>query len=123
MGRLQGDLLGRSFQLARNIIELGDCFPSKPAGWVLSKQLIRSGTSVGANLREADHALTDAEFVHRCSIARNEASETSYWLELARETGLLGSETVEPIFNEAIELTRILASVVIKTQRHLSKAN
>jgi|GEM_PF-1572229 len=123
MGRIQGDLLSRSFRLTKSVIEVSELFPNKPAGWVVAKQLLilRSGTSVGANLREADHAISDAEFAHRCSIARKEASEAGYWLELSCKTNLLDTEASDPILNETIELTRILTSVVIKTQRHLSE--
>lgn len=116
MGRFYGDLPERAFNFAKLVIGLMDEFPNNVKGWVLAKQLIRSGTSVGANLQEADQAFSDADFVHKCSIASKEACESLYWLKLCRETGLLRSDGVVQAMREADELLRILVSVMKKTQ-------
>jgi len=119
MSRIRGDLLERTFSFARRILKLSSEFPNDPRGWVLAKQLIRSGTSIGANIREADNAMTDADFSYKCSVARKEAVETHYWLELCTATDLLSAESTEELVKEADEITRILSTIVQKTQVHI----
>jgi four helix bundle protein len=70
-------------------VDLIDELPNNVKGWVISRQLLRSGTSVGANVREADQALSRVDFIHRLSIAHKEAAETHYWLCLCRDKSLL----------------------------------
>lgn len=121
-GRFQGDLPERTFQFALMVLSLVDEIPDGTKGWVLGKQLARSGTSIGANIREADHALSDAEFVQRCSIARKEASETQYWLMLCKFAHLLHSTPAfEAALSEADELMRILSTVVKRSQSYAKK--
>ncbi len=116
MGRFYGDLPDRTFDFARAILGLVDQFPNTPKAWVIQKQIIRCGTSVGANIHEADHAFTEADFAHKCSVSRKEASETHYWLRLCRETGLLNGPAVDAALKEADELVRVLATVIKKVQ-------
>ena len=123
MGRIQGDLRERSFRFAVSIVKLADGFPDGTKGWTIGKQLVRSGTAIGANVFEADHAMTEAEFARKCSIARKEASESEYWLQLCRETGLATAQDTARLIDEAGELTRILAAIVRTTQRYLAERN
>jgi len=116
LGRIQGDLLDRSFRFAREILALVDFLPPGNKGWEIGRQLIRSGTSVGANLREADHAQTDAEFARCCSIARREASEALYWIELCVAARMIAVEKASTLMQECRELTGILVTIVRKTQ-------
>jgi len=74
----------------------------------ISKQLIRSGTSVGANIREAEHAQSRLDFLHKRSIALKEANETEYWLEILHETGYLTPEQFKSIFADCNELCKML---------------
>jgi four helix bundle protein len=111
-GRFHGDLPERTYRFAVSVVQLFEQIPSSPKAWVIARQLLRSGTSVGANVHEASQALTDAEFVQRCSVARKEAAETEYWLRLCVDAGLLTTELTEPVRKEAIELLRILSSIV-----------
>ena len=116
MGRLYGDLLERTFNFALAILNIADDLPQSTNGWVLGKQVVRSGTSVGANLREANYATTDLEFSHKCNIALKEASETEYWLLLCQHADLLGGEALEELVRETNELIRILNTIVKKTR-------
>ncbi len=118
MGRFQGDLLERTFQFAIQIVRIVDRLPNDAKGWVFAKQVLRSGTSLGTNVREADQAPSEADFAHKCSIARKEAAETQYWLELCRAVDLVGGVDVDQAIQEADELTRILASIVKTAQRN-----
>lgn len=119
MSRIRGDLAERTLDFGCGILDLGLMFPNDPRGWVLSKQIIRSGTSIGANVREADHALTDGDFAHKCSIARKEAAETHYWLDLSTASGVLSPTATEKLLAEADELVKILSTIVQKTQEYI----
>ncbi len=116
MGRFQGDLPERSFQFAKLIVSLIDQMPQNTKGWVLGKQVLRSGTSIGANVHEADHAFSASDFAHKCSLARKEASETWYWLRLCMACGVLSGALAETAAKESDELVRVLGSIVKKTQ-------
>ncbi len=122
MGRFQGDLPERTFEFAKGIVSIIDQLPHENKGWVLGKQLLRSGTSIGANVREADEALTDAEFTHKCSIARKEASETNYWLLLCQDCSLLSGPILNDLINESEEFVRILTTIVRKTQAYIKES-
>ncbi len=80
--------------------------------FVLSKQLLRSGTSIGANVREAEHAQSKADFIHKLSISLKEANETEYWLDLLFETKYISEEEFESIKYKIIELLKLLTSII-----------
>jgi four helix bundle protein len=121
MGRIRGDLAERTIQFAEGILAIVDGLPRGLKGWEIGKQLVRSGTGVGANIREADNALTDADFANKCSIARKEASETFYWLDLCRRARLLSGAGLTDLLGEADELARVLSSVVKRTQQYITR--
>ena len=116
MGRIQGDLLERTTCFAEQVVLSMDLLPNNVKGWEIGRQLLRSGTSIGANVREAHHALTDSDFAHKCSVARKEASETQYWLELCKRTKLMTGEKADVLWKEVDELVRILLTIVRGTQ-------
>ena len=89
--------------------------------YILSKQLLRSGTSIGANVEEAIAAQTKKEFIAKMSIASKEARETSYWLRLIRDSELVHEHEVEDLLNESIELIKILTSIVKTSQEKAKK--
>ncbi len=95
--------------------------PNEPRGWIVAKQLGRSASSIGANVWEADAAHTERDFCHKISIARKEASETKYWIELVTRAQLLPQETCRSLAHEAEQLTKILSTVLRKTQEHLER--
>ena len=117
-GRFQGDLPARTFEFASSILDLIDDIPPGTKGWELGRQLVRSGTSVGANICEADQSLTEPEFTNRCSIARKECSETHFWLRLCVRAGLLSQERAASVLEECTELCKILTTIVKKCQQH-----
>ena len=79
--------------------------------YVLSKQLLRSGTSIGANVREAQRGQSKADFISKMNIALKESCETEYWLELLFETEYLSKEEYESIYNDNKEITKLLMSI------------
>jgi four helix bundle protein len=84
--------------------------------FVLSRQMLRSGTSIGANVREAEHAQSKADFIHKLSISLKEANETEYWLDLLYETKYLSDIEFQNIKPKIIELLRLLTSIVKTTK-------
>lgn len=85
---------------------------------VIAKQLIRSGTSIGANIREALNAESKKDFIHKLSIALKEAGETEYWLELLVAVGHEQDESVMQMLNAAGELNRLLISIIRKSKKN-----
>jgi len=119
MGRFQGDLPERTFRFALEILRLARLYPHDTVGWVVGRQLVKSGTSIGANVHEADQAMTEPEFASTCNIARRESAETNYWLRLSIEGGLLDAREGAFAVQESDELTSILSTVVRKTRQHV----
>ena len=101
----------KSFLFAIEIVGLYNVLAQKKE-FVLSKQVLRSGTSIGANVRESEHAQSKADFIHKLSIALKEANETEYWLDLLYETKYLGQIEFENIKPKIIELLKLLTSII-----------
>ncbi len=85
----------------------------------LSTQLIRSGTSIGANVEEAIEAFSRKDFAYRMSVAARESRETLFWLRVIRKSGLIKEEQINPLIRDASEIKRILVSIVKTTQESL----
>jgi len=107
----------RTQSFAKEIILLCRIFPNRQEGWVLSKQLMRSGTSVAANYRAACRGRSKKEFIAKLGIVEEEADETIFWLELIQEVGLVDTPKLESLKKEGME---ILAMVIAsrKTARN-----
>lgn len=109
----------RTFDFAVRVVNLCKILDDKPGvARTLSKQLIRSGTSIGANVEESQAAQSSADFVHKLEIALKEARETRYWLRLLMAVELFPESRLLPLLNESEELIKIIASIVVKTKRN-----
>lgn len=104
------ELQDRTKQFALRVLKLLDAVPRTPAGRVISRQLVRAATSVGANYRSACRARSRAEFAAKLGIAVEEADESLYWLELMRDSELVSEDKLSFLLKEADELTAILVS-------------
>ena len=102
----------KSFRFAIRIVKLNQYFRAKKKEYILSKQILRSGTSIGANIAEAQQAQSKADFISKMEIALKETSETKYWLRLLKETDYLSAVEFESIFQDCVEIERILVSIV-----------
>jgi four helix bundle protein len=111
----------RTYQFALRIVKAYKYLVKQQSEFVLSKQMLRSGTSVGAMMREAKFAQSRADFVNKTSIALKEANETLYWIELLHDGEYIDDKTFESIHNEANEITSILASIVKTTKVNTEK--
>ena len=89
--------------------------------FILSKQLLRSGTSIGANVEEAQHPQSLPDFISKMSISLKETRETSYWLRLLHDTGYLTDEQVQPLLDECHDILHILIAIVNTANRKLDK--
>ena len=105
----------KSYQFALDVIKLIRSFPHNTEGFHLAKQVIRSATSIGANVEEALGSYTKNEFTFKMSIALKEARETHYWLRLVRDSGII-KQDVEPYINEVEEIRKILTAIVKKSK-------
>ncbi|HEY9285686.1 MAG TPA: four helix bundle protein [Pyrinomonadaceae bacterium] len=106
----------KSFAFAVRVVNLYRHSTEQRKEFVLSKQVLRSGTSIGANVEEAIGGQSRADFVSKLSIAYKEARETSYWLRLLRETKYLDESEAASILNDLDEILRIIASILISSK-------
>lgn len=123
---MKQDLPKRSFEFAKRIVTLCKHLEgSSSVSRALANQLIRSGTSVGANVEEGQASQSEADFLSKYSIACKEARETHCWLRLLSETNLIPSEHLTDLIRESDELIAILTSIVrkIRAKREGSKTN
>ncbi len=114
-------LRARTKEFAVRMVKTIDALPSRRSTDVLSRQALRSATSIGANYREACRARSKAEFVAKIHTVQEEADETQYWLELLHEAGAMSDEEYGDLHQEASELTAIFTASE-KTARHSSAA-
>jgi four helix bundle protein len=112
-------LLTKSYSFALRIVKLSQYLVQEKKEFVLSKQILRSGTSIGANIEEANQAESKADFIHKLSISNKEAFETHYWLRLLRDSDYLTDKLAESLLNDCDEVQKLLVSS-IKTAK---KAN
>jgi len=106
----------KSFQFAIRIVKLYQFLCNEKKEFILSKQLLRSGTSIGAMVREAEHSESKADFIHKLAIAQKEINETIYWLELLKETNYLTIQEFESIYADAVEIIKLLTSIIKNTK-------
>ena len=107
----------KSFSFASRVVNLYKILSLERKEFVLSKQFLRSGTSVGANVREALNAESQADFVHKLAIAQKECDETIYWLELLKETNFITEMEFKSINNDAIENLKIIRSIILTSKK------
>lgn len=112
-------LLVKSKEFAIRIIHLYKYLCDEKKEFIMSKQLLRSGTSVGANIREAKFAQSLPDFISKMSVALKEMSETQYWIELLMETGYLKHSESERLLEDSIEIIKMLHATVKTSKQSL----
>jgi four helix bundle protein len=103
---------GRTYEFSINIINFVRKLPTDTAGFVLGRQLLRSGTSIGANVEEATGAFSKDDFTFKMNIALKEARETNYWLRLLRDSGIIKEIDIKEALDESEHLKNILSAIV-----------
>jgi four helix bundle protein len=113
----------KSFSFAVKVVKLYQYLVDQRKEYVLSKQLLRSGTSVGAMVREAEHAESKNDFTHKLAIAQKEINESIYWLELLKETNYLSQTEFEGMNNDAVEIIKLLTAIIKSAKTNHAKHN
>jgi four helix bundle protein len=114
----QYDLKERTKSFALQVIKLVENLPKGKTSDIIGKQLLKSGTSVGANYRSACRAKSTADFISKMGIVEEEADESIYWMELLIEAGIVGTNKIEPLMKEANELLAIAVSSIRTARRN-----
>jgi len=109
----------KSFNFAIRIVNLYKFLCEEKKEYIISKQLMKSGTSIGANVSEADRAVSKKEFVNKSSIALKEANESQYWIELLYKTNYLDDVQYESLKKDIAEINKILVAIVKKSSNNL----
>jgi four helix bundle protein len=112
--KFKSDLKQRCYNFSLSIIALSDELPNKRSAWVINDQLIRSATSIGANIIEAKASSSRIEFKRYYEIALRSANETKYWLELLKDAHIVEANNLRELLNEVSEIASMLAAGVIK---------
>ena len=111
----------KSFDFALRIVKLYQFLSTEKKEFVLSKQLLRSGTSSGALVRESEHAESKSDFIHKLAISQKEANESDYWIELLFQSEYLSESQFKSLNFDIMEINKILASIIISTKNNLKK--
>jgi len=112
-------IIDKSKLFAIRIIKLYQYLKNAKKEFVLSKQVLRSGTSIGANIREAHQGQSKRDFISKMNIALKEAVETEYWLELLYETNYINNNAYKSIYNDCNEINKLLISIIKSSKRNL----
>lgn len=113
---MNNNLYKKAYAFAIRIVQLYRFLNNEKKEYVLSKQLLRSGTSIGANVAEANGAISKADFSAKISISYKECLETKFWLSLLNDTGFLDEDTFDSIFQDADELGKLLFTILKKSR-------
>lgn len=116
MDKANKDLRDRTKRFALRIIRIPAILPKTMESRVIGKQLVRSGTSVGANYREAFRGRSRAEFIAKCGDCLRELEETAYWLELLLEANLVSADKLSAVYSECTELIAIFVTIVKRSR-------
>ncbi|MFN8411365.1 MAG: four helix bundle protein [Anaerolineales bacterium] len=115
------DLRTRTMDFALQVIKLYGSLPKTTEAQVLGKQVLRSGTSVGANYREGHRAKSDADIINKFETVLQELDETDYWLSLLVKSSFLSSKIADPLIKETNELIAIFTAIVVKIKKRNGK--
>ena len=111
----------KSFNFALKIIKIYQYLTLEKKEFVLSKQLLRSGTAIGALVREAEQAESKLDFIHKLAIAQKEANESDYWLELLFKSEYLSETQYQSSKLDIVEISKIIASIIITSKQRIGK--
>ena len=114
-------LLDKSFAFAIRVVKLYRYLCDDKKEYILSKQLLRSGTSIGANINEAQDAQSTNDFISKLSISLKESRESKYWIELLKETDYLTIKEANNILEDLVEIIKLLVSIIKTTKENNAK--
>lgn len=114
------DIRKRSFDYTLRAVKLYQHLQRQDdgAGWIMGKQFLRSASSIGANVEEAQAGESRGDFIHKLGIARKEARESLYWLRILAESNLVARRRIQPLVRETDEIIRVLTAIILQTRRN-----
>ncbi len=114
------DIRERTFEYALRAIKLFQCLQEDKsgAGYIIGKQFLRSATSVGANIQEAQSGESKPDFIHKFSVAQKEARESLYWLKLLSKSGIVANERLKHLIQETEEIIAVITKIIINTKNN-----
>lgn len=113
--------MNKSYAFALRVVKLYKYITIEKKEYVLSKQLLRSGTAIGALIKEGEHAQSKADFLNKMNVALKEANETEYWIQLLRDSEYISIKQSISILEDVLEIIRLLTSIVKTTKGTLIK--
>ena len=116
-------LIAKSLDFSVRIVNLCKCLRDERHETIMSKQILRSGTSIGANASEAVAAESAEDFIHKLTISLKEANETKYWILLLNRTNYISEEEFKSIMSDCQELRKLIGSIISSTKRNKGKNN
>ena len=116
-------LIAKSLDFSVRIVNLCKCLRDERHEAIMSKQILRSGTSIGANASEAVAAESAEDFIHKLTISLKEANETKYWILLLNRTNYISEEEFKSIMSDCQELRKLIGSIISSTKRNRGKNN
>ncbi len=119
MNKPENIIKGKSFAFAIRVVKLSTYLIESKKEFVLSKQFLRSGTAIGALVREAQNAESHKDFIHKLAISQKECDESIYWLELLTATDYLNQKEFESLNSDALELLKMIRSAIITSKKKL----
>lgn len=119
--KMENVIAKKSYSFAIRVVKLYKLLSQEKKEFVLSKQMLRSGTAIGALVREAEHGQSKADFLNKMNIALKEANETEYWLMLLKDTDYLSENEFQSIIKDCSEILKLLISIVKSTKTNLKK--
>lgn len=111
----------KSFRFALRMIKLNQYLKADKQEYVMSRQLLRCGTSIGANIREAQNAQSRQDFIHKLAISQKETDETLYWLELLHQSEYLETPIFSSLHRDGTEILKLLKTTILTTKQNLKK--
>ena len=108
----------KSYNFALRIVKAYQFLTAEKKEYILSKQLLRSGTAIGALVREAEYGESSPDFIHKLRISLKEANETQYWLELLKDSQFIEEDAFNSINNDCVELIKLLTSIINKRRKN-----
>ncbi len=120
MNEYKNTLKDKSFALALRIIKLYKFLVENKKEYIISKQVLRSGTSVGAMIREAQNAESKMDFVHKLAIAQKECDESLYWMELLKASDYITRESYQSLSREAEQVLKMIKSAILTTKKNIT---
>jgi len=114
-------VLDKSYKFAVRIVKLHQYLNNEKKEYILSKQIMRSGTSIGANVNEAQSAVSKSDFINKFGIALKEIRETQYWLNLLKDSGYISEKLHGSLLTDCIELAKLINRIILTTKTNLKK--